>query len=124
MQPSSYIGHGMPAGTLYTTALLNGLVFIHRTHLQWVRCMDTISQLRRALCIQTEKRLSSLPDLSVPSKRQSKNKAKSAHFLVRKEHKESMLNVKGRATFAAPVDERTKNLFAAWRKRIESGKLG
>jgi len=86
--------------------------------------MDTISQLRYALSIQTEKTFRSLPTFRPPTRAQAKRGRVGNIKANRAEHKESMLNMPRPArhkTLPYFPSEKEKVLFAAHAKRRESG---
>lgn len=61
----------------------------------------------------------------VPSRAVAKNNKKASNAVDRSRQPQSMLNMGQPIFYRATVsDERTKKLFAGWRRRINAGKLG
>lgn len=86
--------------------------------------MDTISQLRHALSIQTEKVFKALPNFRPPTRAQAKRGRVSNIKALRAEHKESMLNMSrpsGHKTLPRFPSERERVLFQAHASRREAG---
>jgi len=65
------------------------------------------------------------PLCRIPSKSVAKANKKASNRLDSARQPQSMLNMGQPIFYRSTVsDEKTKNLFRAWRKRIDSGKLG
>lgn len=85
-----------------------------------------IERNRDALFAKVERReILAQPLHRIPSRSIAKANKKASNAVDRNKQPQSMLNM-GQPVFyrATVADEKTKKLFAAWRKRVASGKLG
>lgn len=85
-----------------------------------------IDRNREALFRKVErKEILAQPLQRIPSRAVAKNNKKASNAVDRSKQPQSMLNMGQPVFFRSTVsDERTKKLFAGWRRRINSGKLG
>lgn len=85
-----------------------------------------IEAAREALFRKVERReILAQPLQRIPSKAVAKNNKKASNSIDRSRQPLSMLNMGQPIFYRSTVsDEKTKKLFAAWRKRVASGKLG
>ena len=85
-----------------------------------------IERNREALFAKVERReILAQPLRRIPSRSIAKANKKASNAVDRSRQPQSMLNM-GQPVFyrATVADEKTKKLFAGWRKRVASGKLG
>jgi hypothetical protein len=85
-----------------------------------------IEAKRKALLHKVELReIASQPLHRIPSRSVAKANKKASNRIDSSRQPLSMLNMGQPIFYRATVsDEKTKNLFRAWRKRLDSGKLG
>ena len=85
-----------------------------------------IEAARAALFRKVERReMLAQPLQRIPSRAVAKNNKKASNSIDRSKQPLSMLNMGQPIFYRATVsDEKTKKLFAGWRRRINSGKLG